>query len=1059
MMPEIKEPDLALAGLALLVIFGLLTWYDRPIESARFFDPNAQLQAPHPIKDAYESWLWQDPFGDIDQKKEPEGKKEPEIKKEEGERPHCESRLNEKINEIKDKKAIILAPLLQVQPNTLENKERRTRQRYAVIAGLIESGYRPSESNRLHFCSIRKNSSSDEEYEVRWEHYYYESKSEKEITDKSDIIVVWTNSKIFETDNNELTLDKFALGFENLLSNQTYVYDLDNIRSVKYGSEKTAKIKEKICKNILFINPAGHYEKPCAENEKAPEKFTGELAEKFARELAKKLASELVKRRNIKELSEVIIITEQDSGNARALLRNFRESLRNSLLEDKPLIQDKPVMNAQPIVADAWEIKNVFYLKGLDAYQQILHEQDKNKDQAKRGNHLSALDLRTPPPLPFGPSQADYVHRLAKQIESTHDDIDLKKRDSGIKAVGIFGSDFNDKLLILEALRAEMPNILVFTTGLDSQMLQPQHWRSTRNLVAVSNFNLLLNDKYQTQFPAFRDSQQTNIFYHTVSTVTGHNEKPENLSPQIFEVGRKGFVRLPQEINEDFKYHPTYHPMEDTVEQVKLGLTLLAAIIFSFIAFHWLILPNSGARSIYLSFSTLAILMIALFVATDELGEPLSFTDGVSLWPTMFIQIIAILLAFAFYVARKNLDKNFKDLNSDKYRPYFKIDLKGEKGEKSEPPPIFKLTEEPWLSREWLFYWPRKLFLAGIILIFTIAAYAINDAYPSSFQFWQCLSVLVFFAIIFLLEIGTENGRDYFNFDFIKDWEEKDNPEVPAQNKDSVGIPRVLRRLCISLWPNKVSGSSSKDPSSTWREYYEYSRAHHCVNRVVMIWLFFAIIETILIYLLPPWPWPCRGPTCNWVYWVGVISFIVIMVLLFFILDAVMLSFYWIKKLRRTVLPLLGKENGEKNTKNTLESFENIVTVVAKRTEVVDKLIYFPMLCIMLMLFAKITYFDNQDFPLSKALTFAVSISLLFFSGFMLRYEAEKLKRSVIECAEGIGKNNRRIRPEVEAVTKRIKGICDGAFQPMFEQPVMRALLIILASISLFASKYLEFFG
>ena len=35
---------------------------------------------------------------------------------------------------------------------------------------------------------------------------------------------------------------------------------------------------------------------------------------------------------------------------------------------------------------------------------------------------------------------------------------------------------------------------------------------------------------------------------------------------------------------------------------------------------------------------------------------------------------------------------------------------------------------------------------------------------------------------------------------------------------------------------------------------------NHCLNRVVAIWLFFAIIETILIYLLPPWPSPCRAP-------------------------------------------------------------------------------------------------------------------------------------------------------------------------------------------------------
>ena len=143
---------------------------------------------------------------------------------------------------------------------------------------------------------------------------------------------------------------------------------------------------------------------------------------------------------------------------------------------------------------------------------------------------------------------------------------------------------------------------------------------------------------------------------------------------------------------------------------------------------------------------------------------------------------------------------------------------------------------------------------------------------------------------------------------------------------------------------------------------------------------------------------------------------------------------------------------------NPLESLENIVEVVAERTQVVDKLIYYPMLCIMLMLFAKITYFDNQDFPLSKGITFAASISLLFFSGFMLRDEAKQLKLSVIKSAENLGKNNICTQAKVDTAIKRINDICEGAFQPMFEQPVMRALLIILASIGIFAGEYLKLF-
>jgi hypothetical protein len=230
------------------------------------------------------------------------------------------------------------------------------------------------------------------------------------------------------------------------------------------------------------------------------------------------------------------------------------------------------------------------------------------------------------------------------------------------------------------------------------------------------------------------------------------------------------------------------------------------------------------------------------------------------------------------------------------------------------------------------------------------------------------------------------------------------------------------------------------------------------------MWLIFAIVETLLVYLLPPWPLPCRGSTCGWASWAGVLSFTVTMLLLFFILDAVRLNFYWTKKLRKQH-PLLR----ERITKEDINAYkragkpcpaktlEDVVFLVAERTQAVDRLIYYPMLCIMLMLFAKIIYFDNQDFPLSKALTFGVAISILFFSGFMLRHEANQLKLSIKKILRDLRVNNGS--EEIDETIKRINEIDEGAFQPMLEQPVMQALLIVLASIGLFAGEYLKLFG
>src|SRR5688500_2335962 len=156
-MPSVKEP---LAGLALLVIFGFLIWYNRPIENSRLFDPSLPDETARLTEQgAYEAWLWQDPFG-FDPDYGSGGAARAWALAARGEKHDknfstavpvnlsCRDSLHDILNP-RDKngkeapKPVVLAPLVKVAPYTLENKEMRTRQRYAVVAGLVESGYRP----------------------------------------------------------------------------------------------------------------------------------------------------------------------------------------------------------------------------------------------------------------------------------------------------------------------------------------------------------------------------------------------------------------------------------------------------------------------------------------------------------------------------------------------------------------------------------------------------------------------------------------------------------------------------------------------------------------------------------------------------------------------------------------------------------------------------------------------------------------------------------------------------------------------------------------------------
>lgn len=1195
--PAQKEPDLAVAGLALIVIFGLLMWHDNPIRSDRPLDSSImQPQYPHTTNYAYESWLWQDPFGfdssEYVQKDQyyieynhaenngAENKKSQWFKHRkkldlEGDNYSkagdglCTDQFKKKLGEQSHNLKILLS-LVNVRPNTVENKETRIRHRYAVIAGLMESGYYPSHPDRLNFCASQKASNnSHRKFDVRWEHFSNES--------KENIIVAWVDSNTFNFDSVTKYEDaiKFLERIKCILQdankcsnneNDLYLFDWTNTTDVtdrfvsgstndcncdkKCNDEDTTKycltekfnrsIKDIVIRPVAVNRATACNQQPCEHNPQTS-----------ADKLVSNLVEELKNRRNLKP-SEIAIITEQDSDVVRSLAQAFKNSFEKPENQQtaEPSGDSNATHNSKNNTqcskahirkGETCEITTFSYFKGLDAHQQIIDKPGQNKDyQAARqwDNRLSVTDLHNPP---VGATQFDYLHRIAREIRQTHDVIDLEKRMAGIKAVGIFGSDFYDKLLILKALRTEMPNLLVFTTNLDAQMLHPQHWRWTRNLVVASPFDLRLNKEcHQKLFPTFRDSQQTEIFYRTVYILqsgkgsSGNGQVCENLlssgiknvPPLIFEIGRNGPVHL---LLSEEDTETTIHPINNSLEQSHFQIKLFFGIALALILIVASVRPHSGALVGWLLLSSAAIFALALAVAlADVTSEPFSFTNGTSLWPTIFIQMIVIFLVIAFFVKGLfMLESNFARLNKQYFKNRSDLVTWWSDQEPKSIRSIFKVNQsnkpqQGSASKEtktWPFY------SLAIFLIFASGVfYAFNDADPEGFfSFIVCLALLTALVIIC---VCIEYARPH-TIKSIIFWAETDSYYQQSKLKFDfanviVGllilfvsisiifyVPPDLEQIDAEIWPDVIFWlaviivtviiiyisieiidryppditAQDKDAqkfitlqehdgkSGLWQEYYQHGRFDQILLRIAMMWLFFAIIETILFYLLPPWPSPCRGASCDWIQWIGIVGFICTMLLTFFVLDAVRLNYYFIRKLR-TKHPLLLDDMTVLNTDglaqkeirkfyherkdNPLETLEKIVTLVAERTLVADKLIYYPLLCIMLMLFARITYFDNQDFPLSKAITFSAGISLLIFSGFMIRYEAQKLKQAAVMSAENLVGN---IDPDSHHCVRKLKEISDGIFQPMLEQPVMRALLLILASVGLFAGEYLMLAG
>ena len=159
------------------------------------------------------------------------------------------------------------------------------------------------------------------------------------------------------------------------------------------------------------------------------------------------------------------------------------------------------------------QVHRISYLRGIDG--SLPGEKEDKKDEKAEAKSDPLKNIKNLE-QPIGKSQYDYLRRLAE--ETYHFDQDLKANRKGeIKAIGVVGTDFYDKYLVLQALRQRFPDVIFFTTDLDARFLHPDNIKWTRNLVVASNFGLSLRKDpdvdIQGEVPPFRDNYQTSVFF------------------------------------------------------------------------------------------------------------------------------------------------------------------------------------------------------------------------------------------------------------------------------------------------------------------------------------------------------------------------------------------------------------------------------------------------------------------------------------------------------------------------------------------------------------------
>jgi hypothetical protein len=685
-----KSSLLPISGVLIILAALGVTMFIQPFKGARPPVPE--------LRESYEkvsARLWQDPFRAImDSVKD--GKEPPS------------KGFTSLASEIEKKKRVTVLGVMVPGAPYAEDTEIRMRLRYATLSGLSRVGFIPEDSEHIEFIRITtsKNITLSNIMPFEWLTYAGDEK------EKDFVLLVWINDSVFQ----KTPLSKLARLAESLnLSNKARQHKIKfKIIGPAESTTLLEMVKEKVSgglkahlenaelysaiatvdNRLLLKDSTGEKLSEGDALTKIKGKFKDNGVTTFIRtiesdnKLAKELVNEL-KLRGVKLKDEkgephkdkkphLLLVAEWDTYYGRSFHDVFVEAAMKEGLPPQEKEKEKQEI--------ARRVHRISYLRGIDG--SLPGEKEDKKDEnaeAKSDSLKNTKNLEQP----IGKSQYDYLRRLAE--ETYRLDQDLQANEKGeIKAIGVTGTDFYDKYLVLQALRQQFPDVIFFTTDLDARFLHPDNIKWTRNLVVASNFGLSLRKDHevdlQGEVPPFRDNYQTSVFLAVLRAFsdgpyldrTDNDQKvkeliKKDLQPLIFEIGRYQAIVLTDTRG---TIHPGTHQVKGGITfYIKIAAIIVSALIFLFFTstrVNNYVQRLAGAKKRNKVMAAIgALLVIALAVAiyliSNRLSEePFLIFEGISVWPTEIFRFIAILLSVLFiYWLWSSRKENTEDINKD----------------------------------------------------------------------------------------------------------------------------------------------------------------------------------------------------------------------------------------------------------------------------------------------------------------------------------------------------------------------------------------------------------
>lgn len=1018
MAEEDRKPNLAVfsAVLAVLAALGLIVYTNIPLKGLRPSIP--EVYEPPPKVSAR---LWQDPFLAVVEYVKATKRTESPPKGFcilSGQKPSVvDGDLQKNIEKRAAQGRItVLAVMVEGGPYA-DNMEVRLRNRYAILSGLDRADFKPEDAEHLWYSGIEEEEPPSSGWSVSLSNilpYEWLKKWEKD----EFILLLWLNDDIFR----ENPCDKLVI-FINFIQSH-YNTSYPNQRSLlpfkiigPATSENLVEMirKEKshvVLKDVEIYSPFATVadwilhgrpgpDSPTAKNRKSESSHDPniinrppdlirttatdeDLAELLVEELGNR-GLDILKEGNNRHRDHLVLVAEWDTYYGRMLPRTFKKIFEERLGEKNDKLKE-------------W-VHEFTYLRGLDGKLPGEKERD-GKDKSKNQTDRQAAEELLITEEPAGKTQYDYLRRLADYLRRLEQDLHRREKGS-IGAIGVLGSDFHDKYLILQALGQWFPDAVFFTTDLDARLLHPSYNKWTRNLLVASPFDLQLRDDLQGPVPPFRGSYQTSVYWATLSVFRSGLRTEDFFytpRPRLFEIGRGNAIDITPEkpqvalitdsgevrVKPDSGFDPVNrsYPHPTDLPRMSLPHFLIFFLFLGCLLFYSSRNFNRGAKCLGASFvrylpltlpagTTLLWIAFIIYhkVIPNPVEEPFSWSEGVSTWPTFLLRLLAIVLSWSFvFISWRSLQTNRQDIVK-------KFCLPTAAGPADEPKSLTELQ-------------PSQT----------------GDNSPG---FW------------------------------LKSW---------------LGLWRD--RVSYNWMPQYSGGAVGMD--LLWQEYLRRQSWSYRWRRLLVLLTIYVAVCISITWVDPP-KFPVRG-TGSIMLNIVTLFFCVLsfLILTLFVFDATKLCWRFVHLIRKlgpdwseaTLRASGWKSDWPQKVEEGL-GFGLLIHLIAQHTEVVGRLIFYPFIVWFLIFVSRLHYFDNWHTHLSLALVISLGAVYAWCSAVILRQSAEKfrkvalvrLSQEVIEARVDAAISSEQ-RGYLESVLRDVETIRRGAFAPYLQNPVLQTLLV-----------------